>query len=193
VEFYCSSTVFFSLFFTFLNFFSYFSTFYTFIKCIFIFVSQNLKKKYTPLLAQSCKVQFYPLIEKRFYTSREGERSFTARSLCFFSLFCSFYTFFYFYKMYFYFRLSKFKKKVHTPPCAKLQSSILPAHREAILHQSRRGAEFYCSITVFFLYVSHFLHFFHFFAFFIILFYNFTLYIICIHTHAGAHAHGNIK
>jgi len=127
VEFYCSHTVFFFTFFTFFLFFALFTHFFTFIKCIFIFISQNLEKKYTPLLEHSCKVQIYPPIEKRFYTSREAERIFTSRSLCFF------------------------------------------------------------------LYFSHFLHFFHFFALFIILFYNFTLYIICIHAHAGAPAHGNIK
>ena len=119
--------VFFHFFALFYTFFALFSLFFTFIICIFIFISQNLEKKYTPLLEHSCKVQFYPPIEKRFYTSREVERRFTAPAVCFFSLFCSF------------------------------------------------------------------LHFFHFFAFFIILFYNFTLYIICIHAHAGAHAHGKIK
>ena len=115
MEFYCSRTVF---FFTFLLFFALFTNFFTFIKCIFIFISQNLEKKYTPLLEHSCKVQFYPPIEKRFYTSREAERIFTSRSLCFFLYFSHFYTFlhiFYFYKMYFRFRLSKFRKKSTHP------------------------------------------------------------------------------
>ena len=126
-----------------------------------------------------------------FYCSRTV---FFSLFLLFFALFCSFYTFFYFYKMYFYFHLSKFRKK-STHPSLNIVAkfNFTRPSRSDFTPVEKRSGVLLLDHCVFFLYFSHFLHFFHFFALFIILFYNFTLYIICIHAHAGAPAHGNIK
>ena len=66
----------------------------------FYFVSQNLEKKSAhPSCNRVELVEETPPIEKRFYTSREARRDFTALALCFFVVFVSFllvYTILYF-------------------------------------------------------------------------------------------------